>query len=247
MQSICLVIPCYNEENRIPLEGIELYLRSNAWLKVLFVNDGSTDGTLGKLQSFCNANADQCKVYDQQPNGGKAEAVRQGMQNALVLFPNMDYYGYWDADMSTPLVELEWFHVISGGQLHHKMILGTRLNRLGAEIHRSPMRHYLGRIFATFASMILDLPVYDTQCGAKLLQRDIVPIAFKEPFITRWFFDVEIFARLQLALGKVVVKNDTLEVPLRTWNDVKGTKLKWMDFIKVPLDLLKIRSHYKKP
>jgi hypothetical protein len=63
--------------------------------------------------------------------------------------------------------------------------------------------------------------------------------------MTKWLFDVEIFARLKQLLGTDGVKQQTLEVPLRVWKDIKGSKLRLRDFIKVPGDLIRIRFHYE--
>lgn len=244
MQNCCLIVPCYNEETRLPLEEIRSFLNKNPEIKLLLVNDGSKDRTLEKIREFSLENPKQVQYLDQQPNAGKAEAVRQGMLRATQQFPGQEYYGFWDADMSTPLEELHWFEVIGGGTFAHKMIVGTRLSRLGAEIQRSMMRHYLGRIFATFASIILDLPVYDTQCGAKIIHHSLIQRVFEKPFKTKWLFDVEIFARIKQILGRDELMRQTLEVPLRVWKDVKGSKLRLMDFGKVPLDLIRIKMHY---
>ena len=136
----------------------------------------------------------QFSTFDMPMNSGKAEAVRAGMLMAHDAFDS-DYFGFWDADMSTPLSELNWMLEFSGGKLQHEIVMGSRISRLGSQINRKMMRHYLGRIFATFTSIILDLKVYDTQCGAKLFSRKVVKPLFHAPFISKWFFDVELLAR----------------------------------------------------
>ena len=60
---------------------------------------------------------------------------------------------------------------------------------------------YLGRVFATAVSLYLDLPVYDTQCGAKLYKKECVPFITEHRFVTRWFFDVEILKRMTKHYG----------------------------------------------
>ena len=75
-------------------------------------------------------------------------------------------------------------------------VFGSRIRRLGAAITRDPLRHYFGRVFATLASMVLDLAVYDTQCGAKLFRvNDDLRRAFGHVSL-RWIFDVELLARI---------------------------------------------------
>jgi len=100
----------------------------------------------------------------------------------------------------------------------------TELERAGI----TGVRHYLGRVFATAASVILKARVYDTQCGAKLFRATpAVSAALAEPFLSRWAFDVEFLGRLLIgtpAVGPLPL-NAIVEVPLAVWHDVKGSKL----------------------
>jgi hypothetical protein len=126
------------------------------------------------------------------------------------------------------------------------MVMGARTRLLGRDIVRKQYRHYLGRIFATFASMVLRLPVYDTQCGAKLfLNSEPVALAFRKPFISRWVFDVEIIARLICTTG-VNPRAAIYEYPLIEWHDVKGSKVRFKDFWIALWDLGRIHLTYRR-
>src|SRR5712692_6647932 len=122
--------------------------------------------------------------------------------------------------------------------------MGSRVKRLGSDIERNAARHYLGRIFSTFASQVLRLPVYDSQCGAKVFRSELTGVLFGDRFITRWLFDVEMLARLRNHLGRDVLLEAAIEVPLTAWREMGGAKLRMTDLIRVPFDLLKILSHY---
>jgi dolichyl-phosphate beta-glucosyltransferase len=128
---------------------------------------------------------------------------------------------------------------------NHKIFFGSRWERLGAQIDRKYFRKFIGRIFATAVANILRLKVYDTQCGAKLFRAEIVELLFSEKFVSKWFFDVELLYRYQLAVGKKVLMANVVEVPLRTWNHISGSKLKFKDFVSAPFELFKIYRFYK--
>ena len=237
-----IVIPCYNEENRLNQEAFTNYVEMHPEIHFLFVNDGSTDNTLSLLKRLAEQH-DQLHYLDLEVNGGKAEAVRQGMLHAANNF-NCDYVGFWDADLATPLEEIE--HFIS--QMQRKdfdIVTGLRLMRLGASIKRKSMRHYLGRCFATTASIVLKLPVYDTQCGSKLYKSHIVSTLFNQTFITRWLFDVELLARYNKAFGREQAIQRIYEYPLLYWEDVDGSRVKVKDFFKAPYELWKIKRNYR--
>ncbi len=85
--------------------------------------------------------------------------------------------------------------------------------------------------------------MHDTQCGAKIFDRQVLDIVVSEPFITQWLFDVEILLRLKQRLGNDI-KKKIIEVPLRSWEDVKGSKLGLKDFIRVPFQIWKVFSRY---
>jgi len=192
MKSITLVVPCYNEEKRLNLDAFTSYASQNTHVQILFVDDGSIDHTWQMIEKCSNENS-QIHALKMPKNSGKAEAVRSGMLKSLEN--NSDYIGFWDADLATPLDQLELFQSYMDRQA--QVIMGSRINLLGRHIERTHLRHYLGRLFATFASIVLNLGVYDTQCGAKLFRKDIVESAFSEKFQSYWIFDVEILARLR--------------------------------------------------
>jgi glycosyltransferase involved in cell wall biosynthesis len=236
-----IVIPCYNEEKRLQVQFFIQFLRENNNYAFLFVNDGSKDNTWNLLQNNANIN-ERFHALHLEKNGGKAEAVRLGMLYAAENF-EVDYIGFWDADLATPLFEIPCFvNLIQ--EYDCEMITGLRLMRLGVKVMRKSSRHYLGRIFATTASKILKLPVYDTQCGAKLYKKQIVTPLFETAFITKWLFDVEILARYIKLFGRNKAIEAIYEYPLHQWEDIGGSQLKLRDFMKAPMELLKIRKKY---
>jgi hypothetical protein len=126
--------------------------------------------------------------------------------------------------------------------------MGARIKLLGRRVVRRASRHYLGRVFATAASLTLDLGVYDTQCGAKLFR--VTPGTaeiFAERFISRWIFDVEIIARM-IAVHRrrngVPVERLIYELPLQEWQDVGGSRIKLIDWPIAFVDLMRIYFRY---
>ena len=241
-----VIVPCFNEEERLPIKEFQFSSEKYNWMDFLFVDDGSRDATATILRSLAEQSPERFRFLPLSKNSGKAEAVRQGMLSGLSL-QGYGYYGFLDADLSSPPEEFQFLMEFSdwrGG--NHNFIFGSRLKILGANIFRNPMRHYSGRIAATAASVCLQLPVYDTQCGIKLFRKNVCQQIFNEPFISRWLFDVEIFFRLMINLEKSEFDRTVLEVPLRTWEEAPGTKLGFMDALRVPLELLRIRRKYSK-
>jgi dolichyl-phosphate beta-glucosyltransferase len=222
---LTVVVPCYNEAERLNAGPLLAFLDERPDARLVLVNDGSTDATLERLGALAAERPDRISVLSLIPNGGKAEAVRKGMLAALAA--GAPVVGYLDADLSTPPGELPRL-LEALARPGVEVALGARVALLGTDIHRSPVRHYLGRVFASIASGVLRARIYDTQCGAKLFRASpALSVALGEPFLSRWAFDVELLGRLLAGAPSVPALPLTaiVEVPLQTWRDVKGSKL----------------------
>ncbi len=248
-QRTIIVVPCYNEAARLDTAAFRSYAHDagSGTTSFLFVNDGSTDDTLAVLQQLARDLGPDHGVLDLQPNGWKAEAVRRGVLHSLAASPGI--VGFWDADLATPLATIDSFQDILGQQPDIEMVFGARVQLLGRAIHRHHRRHYAGRLFATTVSIVLDLPIYDTQCGAKLFRvGPMTPELFADPFLSRWVFDVEIIAR-QMRAHRRHRGRDAAEIifeyPLERWTDVPGSKLSMSDFVRSMFDVLKIWHAYR--
>jgi hypothetical protein len=163
---------------------------------------------------------------------------------------DVTYVGYWDADLATPLDALPGFIALLAGNEQLQMVFGSRIRLLGRQVQRRALRHYLGRIFATVASTVLRLPIYDTQCGAKIFR--VTPElaeCLSAAFLSRWVFDVEILARyIALRRGDSSYLHDSIyEFPLTRWNDIAGSKVHPADFFKAFVDILRIYFRYLAP
>ena len=241
-----IVVPCYNEETRFPLDYFTSFVDANPSIHFLLVNDGSTDNTIAVLRLASAGREDQVGVIDQPRNGGKGEAVRTGVL-AAIHQPGCLYAGFWDADMATPLIMIVDLMNVLVTQPEVAMVLGARVKLLGRHVERRAVRHYLGRTFATVASMVLRLPVYDTQCGAKIFRvTETTAELFAHPFDSRWVFDVEIIARFirQRHYDMASVEKAIYEFPLPEWRDVAGSRVRPRDFFRAFFDVLKIYRRY---
>jgi dolichyl-phosphate beta-glucosyltransferase len=242
MPQICVVIPCYNEASRLPADDFVAFLQSSPEVNFCLVDDGSTDGTWEALRQLRSRQPERVHVQRLERNSGKAEAVRAGVLYAASL-ARYPFIGYWDADLSTPLAEVDLLLEALHRNPRRQLALGSRVKRLGSTIERRAARHVMGRIFAACASGVLGVSVYDSQCGAKIFRAELVPTMFRDPFLTRWLFDLEMLVRLRNEPGASIA-DITIEVPLRRWLEVGGSKLKPSDMINVPRELLAIRKYY---
>ncbi|MBV9762433.1 MAG: glycosyltransferase [Acidobacteriaceae bacterium] len=243
---VCLVVPCYNEAARLNLAAFRRFIESGAGLRFLFVDDGSLDSTFALLEQLCLGYEAHAAILRLNRNCGKAEAVRLGILHALGHY-SPDTIGFWDADLATPLDTAICFHRVLAAHPAIEMVFGSRVKLLGRRVERRAVRHYLGRVFATFVSVMLRLPIYDTQCGAKLFR--VTPAlrgVFSQPFLSKWVFDVEILARyLNLHNDDPRLLEPLIyEYPLDAWVDVAGSKVHPGDFFTAFIDIARIKLRY---
>ncbi len=196
------------------------------------MDDGSTDDTAETL-AFLERQSPSIRALYLKRNVGKAEAVRTGV-NWLLAQTACECVGFWDADLATPLSELDGFVRALDANPSLEAAVGSRWPHLGAAIDRKVFRHCTGSVMKALIRLVLGANVYDTQCGAKVFRRAFAKQVFARPFLSRWLFDVELFLRApRRRLAQCVA-----EVPLTRWRDVAGSKLGVRDSLRLVPDLL---------
>ncbi len=246
--ALVLVVPCFNEERRLRPEAFKAFAASRPEVRLLFVDDGSTDGTLAILEGLRADAPGPVDLARLPANQGKAAAVREGILAGLRLEPRL--IGFWDADLSTPLSAVDDFLALADKRPDIDIMLGSRVMLMGRDIRREAWRHYLGRVFATGVSLSLGLPVYDTQCGAKVFRtNEAIAEVFAAPFHSPWIFDVELLARylaLPAASGGPARRDRIYELAVPVWHHVPGSKLRAADFLRAAFELLYIHRKYRR-
>ncbi len=239
-----VVIPCYNEEERLLSKEFLNFIETNSGYHLCFVNDGSTDATLEVLKALRKGRKDYISVYDCNKNKGKAEAVRLGMLH-MATYQDLDYIGFLDADLSTDLSDFDDL-VSTIENSKYKIVSGSRISRMGANITKESARQIISLSINFVIRKILSMQFKDTQCGAKIFHKDVIELLFRERFITKWLFDVEIFMRMKKHFKISKAREMICEKPLKRWVHVDGSKLSMKDSIKIIWQLAKIAIVYSK-
>lgn len=236
---ICIVIPCYNEVKELKNKVYDNFIAKNTDTFICFVDDGSSDGTYEELLSLEKQYPTKVIAYKNSKNLGKAETVRNGITYVCKNF-NFELVGYLDADLATSLEE--FYSLSEYVEREITFVFGSRIMKIGSRIERKSSRFFIGRFVATLISRILELKVYDTQCGCKIFTKELAEQVFVNPFVSRWLFDVEIFNRILVLYGKEKAISKMLEIPLKRWVDQGDSKVKASYFFQLWLDLYKINK-----
>ncbi|NOX60641.1 MAG: glycosyltransferase family 2 protein [Chloroflexi bacterium] len=181
---LSIIIPAYNEENRLPrsLDEILSWRQSVPYeVEVLVVENGSTDRTTEVAEAYAREHANVRVLHSAK---GKGAAVREGM-----LHGRGEYLFICDSDLSMPIVEVEKF--LPPQLTGYDVAIGSR-EAPGAMRYNEPnYRHFMGRVF-NFIVRVLAVPgFHDTQCGFKMFRREVARDVFSRQRITGWTFDVE--------------------------------------------------------
>lgn len=237
-----IVIPCYNEANRLPVSQFHRFLPLNPKVVIFFVNDGSHDKTKQVLTNLKIQFSKQVEILSLSQNQGKANAVLQGVTKVLKE-QRFQKVAYLDADLATPLEEC----IRLSNCVNEKivMVFGSRVLKLDNQIKRKWYRFILGRVVATAISKTLKISVYDSQCGCKIFEIHTAEKVFDRPFISKWLFDVEIFFRMIGIFGRRQIQDHLMEVPLKVWVDTPDSRVSPLYFFKLWWDLFKISKKYQ--
>jgi glycosyltransferase involved in cell wall biosynthesis len=237
MQKVAIIIPCYNEAKRLDYKNVE-QLILNSDMDIFFANDGSKDNTVEVINSILSKHSNRCFLIDFKENSGKANTIFKAI-NQINQEGEYDFIGYFDADFSTPAIEI--IRLVDELEKRKcQFLMGSRILLLNSGIKRKYHRHIIGRIIITLINFKFKLGIYDTQCGSKLFSKTIIPKAFNKPFYTSWLFDVEIFIRLQ----KQNLLIHGIETPVYNWKDVDGSKLGWKTGFKILKELYLLNKKY---
>ncbi|MGB3468030.1 MAG: glycosyltransferase [Cyclobacteriaceae bacterium] len=240
-----IVIPCYNESSRLDLNTFIEFAKLHKGSILCFVNDGSADdtrATLASIKNFVHDNVYICEVLE---NAGKAEAVRKG---SLFLYNETaaDTIGFLDADLSTGFEEYHELIDAMKNNSGKSVVFGSRnMKSHSANIERNPVRKLLSEVIRLLIFCIIRVKIYDSQCGAKVFKRHIIPNIYDHTFCSRWLFDVEIILRMRKWLGKRQFVEIFLEKPLKNWVHMDGSKLGLKDSIMIPASLSRIWINYE--
>ena len=234
---LALIIPFYNEEKRINAGSFTNFADQNKDILLILVDDGSRDNTKNILTSICSVSATNSEAIYLEKNVGKGNAIRTGMEKAILY--QIPFIGYMDADLSAPFEEILRLHqyIQTSDDLS---VFGSRLKKLGSDIKRSLFRHITGRMVATITDSRFNIGCYDTQCSAKIFTIESLKPAITEPFFTRWFFDIELILRIRKKFERFKVQ----EIPLNKWEHKAGSKITIFSAFRVIKEIYILFSKY---
>src|SRR5689334_21581892 len=106
---VMIVVPCYNEGDRLPSEAFRRFIAGNDF-HFVFVDDGCRDNTAERIENLRTGMEERVHLIRAVQNQGKAEAVRTGMNFALNR--NAHFIGFFDADLVTPLNAITRFMAV---------------------------------------------------------------------------------------------------------------------------------------
>ena len=233
---LSVVIPAYNEAGRIE-PGLQQILEhvtaTGLDCEVVLVDDGSADDTAEVVRQRLEGKL-PLQVLRQEPNQGKAAAVKRG-----ILAARGRYVGYADADMSTPFAEVDRFLAALAGE--YDIAIGSRALHESQLVRRQPWyRAWAGRAFGAFTRLVLLPGISDSQCGFKFFRSEAAQDLFPRQRLSGWAFDAELLY-LARRLGYRVV-----QIPVRWIND-PNTKVSMLRAgPRMLLDVLRVRSLHRR-
>lgn len=238
---LSIVIPFFNEQLKLKQSVEELfrYLKNEQDLEIVYVDDGSTDGTTDALQtavhdhdSFKDLNNISFTFHRYEDNRGKGGAIIEGVKLAKgknILFCDFDFAVSLD-NISRFLEEMNALPNQRGA------VIASRREDSTAFQKRSFLRKIMGEVFHLVMRMIVRIPVKDTQCGFKMFDTETAKLAFGKLKTRGFTFDVEVL--LHILNQKLPIKEKSVVIDK---NDPHSTINVYLDPFKMIYELLLIR------
>ena len=246
-KTCAIVVPCFNEADRLNVDVFAEFVCDADDIELVFVDDGSSDATLQSAQTVSERAGSSVSVLRLDVNCGKAEAVRQGMLWAAQR--DFSAIAFWDADLATPLDTIPEFLDVMTKHPNVEVVWGTRLPLMGHTIDRDAIRRQTGRLFSASSAAAVGVGIRDALCGAKMFRTGpILDAILAQPFSSRWIFDVEILARLDVllrSLGDSTAEQTLYEFPLDEWYEIAGSRLRMTDFLRATVELADLCWRYR--
>ncbi len=229
---ISIVIPAFNEAARISrtLDSLKEYFSARAFLyEIIVVNDGSTDNTIGVVESHMK-NLPHLHLINLPKNSGKGFAVKTGM-----LQSKGRHTLFMDADNSVTIDNLDRF--MEKAKTGFDLVIGSIALR-GAKTHEHNGRHrrLLSDWSKALIRKVVNLRIHDTQRGFKLFSRGAANRLFKQQTIPRYGFDIELLAIAQVFNYKIK------ELPV-VWDNPAGSKVTMSSYFSTLKELAKIKMN----
>jgi dolichyl-phosphate beta-glucosyltransferase len=222
---LSVVVPCYNEEQRLPrtIEQLERYLGAKGLpYELILVDDGSSDGTR-EIMDEAAARNPSVRLEALPRNRGKGRALAEGVAAATgseILVT--------DADLSTPIEEIEKLQAEldkgAGVAIASRALRGSRV-----EISQPVYRVLMGKAFNLIVQAVLLPGIWDTQCGFKLFRADLAKDVFAALTTDGFGYDPEVLYRAKKKGVRIA------EVPV-VWRNSAPTKV---SPIRSSLDMFK--------
>ncbi|BET02003.1 Dolichyl-phosphate [Nesidiocoris tenuis] len=233
---LSVVVPAYNEEQRLPpmldeaLEYLEDRQKKSGFsFEIIIVSDGSTDRTVAVAHEYSRKHsAGKVRVLDLAPNRGKGGAVRLGVlssRGAVILFADADGatkfadLGKLEAALQN-IVKDDYTKHPANVASAHAVVVGSRAHLEEESLAtRSWFRNLLMLGFHFIVRAFAVRTIRDTQCGFKLFTRSAARSLFSSIHVERWAFDVEL-----LYIAEKLFPGCLDEIPVN-WTEIDGSKI----------------------
>lgn len=231
--SITIIIPAYNEENRIApcLERLKTFCRNKKWdYEIVVVEDSSNDDTASIVDGYHRLN-ERITLMTLPTRLGKGGSIACAALQSIT-----EYTAYMDVDLAADVTQLE--HMLKSID-SHDIVIGSRILRgnlppIKRPLYRSVLSFLYSRAFAT----LFGIPIYDPQCGIKIFKTPVLSKLLKNIMVSGFAFDTD------LIVAAHSMSMSVQEIPVE-WIHQESSKVEVFSEIKtMGLDLLSIWYNY---